>query len=79
MPELSMADDIETVLTGVKRMHLTNIYSKVRKLRRQSGRSTPATLEEAIRNTLQRCCADCPQFNGDDRFEQTDRGVWCNK
>ena len=74
--EPSMADDIATALTGVDHLHLNAIYPKVRELRRKNGRSTPINLKASIRNTLQRNCSDCPQFQGDDRFVQLYNGVW---
>ena len=76
MQEPSMADDIATVLTGVDHLHLNAICPKVRELRRKNGRSTPITLNAAIRNTLQRNCSDCPQFQSDDRFVHKYNGIW---
>jgi hypothetical protein len=69
----STKDDLVIVLkTGRKSLPL--IYSNFRKLRRDN---VPKSFEAEIRNTLQRCCAECPQYNGKDNvFRHHGMGVW---
>lgn len=78
MQELSTADEISKVLYAARRnqMSLNAIYGEVRKLRMQQKRLVPVTLDAAIRNTLQRHCAACPEFSGDERFTKLGSGVW---
>lgn len=78
MQELSTADEISKVLFAARRyqMSLNAIYGAVRKLRMQQKRLVPVTLDAEIRNTLQRHCAACPQFSGDERYIKLGSGVW---
>lgn len=78
MKELLTAEEISAVLSTARRyqMSLNAIYGAVKKLRMQQKRPVPVSLDAEIRNTLQRHCAACPQFSGDERFAKLGSGVW---
>jgi len=73
-----MVDDIVKAYRrlGGKSSHL-QLYSEVRKVRREAGRSIPANLESWIRQTLQAHCAAAKQYRGrSDLFVRYGQGRW---